>query len=760
MMFARVPILVDQPRAGAAVAQLLDAPMHQGLGASVEQAMRSLKRRLTREIKKHKVSHLHTWKSGTLRRKSFSIQPAVFHNQRRYPAGPRVNLPVRYVELVDRRDELFVLLPDFEDMLYIPERKLLRTMLSESVRSQTAALKPQQVQQLWPSDSSELRWMRLKLTPPRRFAAQQRYRTLTSVAEPMTNQRNLTIAGSSRDTELRQMRMLISKGSCLVVGESGVGKSTLVSVTAREFEVQRRKQAKEQRSSNPGMSDMVKLAPGFWLTSGSRLIAGMRYLGQWQQRLEELVAELADIEGVLVVENLLNLVSVGGSEPRDSLAAFLLPYLRSGSLRLVSEATPSELDACIRLLPELIDVLPQVLVEPLSVDHEVELLDTTIKNSLQSYDIHYEASIPYCVSRLSRQFASHSAPPGPAMRFVMDLVGRRTNKDMPRTISKSWVLNAFSKRTGLPLGLIDDSQALEKEAVFAELSCDVIGQDVACNKMSSIITRIKAGVNDPQKPFGCLLLCGPTGVGKTQLAKSLAKYLYGAGGDKSRLTRLDMSEYAGPGSSFRFLHNSSGESANWIQLIRSKPLSVLLLDEIEKATPEVFDILLSVLDEGRLTDRYGRVTSFRNSIILMTSNVGATDSTQAGFGEDKSVDYESAVRKTFKPEFFNRLDDVIAFSPLSQEVMYQVTEKELRDLRSREGLERFGRQLLWSPDLVQYLANKGFQAKLGARPLQQTIEALVVAPLSKWLVENQPPSDIEVHLSWNAEAEQLVVEGR
>ena len=163
--------------------------------------------------------------------------------------------------------------------------------------------------------------------------------------------------------------------------------------------------------------------------------------------------------------------------------------------------------------------------------------------------------------------------------------------------------------TGLPLGLIDDTQALHKSDVQAALAKDVIGQEQACSDMAGIVTRIKSAMNDPKKPFGCLLLCGPTGVGKTQLAKSLANYLFGAGGDKSRLTRLDMSEYSGPGASFRFLHDSKGDSASWIQLIRSRPLSVVLLDEIEKATPEVFDVLLSMLDEGRLTDRFGRVTS-------------------------------------------------------------------------------------------------------------------------------------------------------
>lgn len=748
-MFARVPILVDLPRTNVAVAQLLDEPSYQGFGVSTEQAMRILKRKLTREIKKLRVSRIHTWTSCALRQKTFSVQPAIFHKDRRYPAGPRVNLPVRYIELIDPRDELFLLLPDFGDMLYIPEQKLLRTMLTEAVRSRTAALKPSQLQRLWPCVDSELRWMRLPLAAPRRYLSQNNFRTLASVAEPMTNLRNLTLAADSRDEELRQIRLHVPRGSCLLVGESGVGKSTLISFMAREIERKRRKAAKEANSESRNRKRHGQRPPTFWLTSSGRLIAGMRYLGQWQQRLEEVVAELADIEGILVVENLLDLVSVGGSEPRDSLAAFLLPYIRGGNLRLVSEATPSELDACTRLLPELVDALPQVKIEPLSAEHEQELLRVTLKNGLQSVDIEFERQIPACVSRLSRQFAAHSAPPGPSMRFILDLIGKRSNKSLPKTLSVAWILDAFSKRTGLPLGLIDDARALAKKDIYHELAKDVIGQDVACLDVAGIVTRMKSAVNDPKKPFGCLLMCGPTGVGKTQLAKSLAKYLFGSGGDKSRLVRLDMSEYSGPGASFRFLHNAQGDSASWIQAIRSKPLSIVLLDEIEKATAEVFDILLSVLDEGRLTDRYGRVTSFRNSIILMTSNVGATANPAVGFAEDKSVDYESAVRKAFKPEFFNRLDRVIAFSPLNEAIMHDITEKELQDLHQREGLERFGRKLTWSPELVNALAQIGFQSSLGARPLQQAIETTVVGPLSKWLVDQQPPRDIAIHLDWD-----------
>jgi ATP-dependent Clp protease ATP-binding subunit ClpC len=197
-----------------------------------------------------------------------------------------------------------------------------------------------------------------------------------------------------------------------------------------------------------------------------------------------------------------------------------------------------------------------------------------------------------------------------------------------------------------------------------------------------------------------------------------------------------MSEYGGPGAASRLLTDARDEPSDFIRRMRQQPFTVLLLDEIEKASPDVFDVLLSVFDEGRLTDRYGRVTQFRSSVIVMTSNLGVERGEAFGFGKARPAEsFDSAVREFFRPEFFNRMDRVVTFAALGEEVVRRIAEKELRDLAKREGLVKAELTLEWSEEVVEMLARVGFDAKYGARPLQRTMERWVVVPLAKFLVE-------------------------
>jgi ATP-dependent Clp protease ATP-binding subunit ClpC len=201
-----------------------------------------------------------------------------------------------------------------------------------------------------------------------------------------------------------------------------------------------------------------------------------------------------------------------------------------------------------------------------------------------------------------------------------------------------------------------------------------------------------------------------------------------------RLIRLDMSEYSGPGAGDRFLGSAESGPAEWIQKVRQQPFAVLLFDEIEKASPEIFDVLLGVFDEGRLTDAWGRLTHFRSAVIVMTSNLGATAAGPFGLSPSAAPAYDSAAQDFFRPEFFNRIDTVVTFDPLTPPIVRAIAEKELRDLANREGITKWGVRLEWTDRLLDHLAAVGFDARYGARPLQRAIESMVVAPLARFLI--------------------------
>ena len=221
-----------------------------------------------------------------------------------------------------------------------------------------------------------------------------------------------------------------------------------------------------------------------------------------------------------------------------------------------------------------------------------------------------------------------------------------------------------------------------------------------------------------------------------------------------RLIRLDMSEYATPWAADRLLLRADGEPSEFIQRIRRQPFSVVLFDEIEKAHPDIFDVLMNVFDEGRLTDRFGRATIFRSAVIVLTSNLGASSSSQLGFGERSNPGrYEAAAREFFRPEFFNRLDAVVRFDALPATAIEAITEKELREIASREGLKKLNLRLSWSREVVAHLTRTGFDSRYGARPLQRAIESQVVTPLARRLLAASVPPGADIALSLNSSGE-------
>ncbi|MGV3663911.1 MAG: AAA family ATPase [Prosthecobacter sp.] len=554
---------------------------------------------------------------------------------------------------------------------------------------------------------------------------------LFTVADPLLHDRGHGSAAYGRDEQVMTVlsKLTQERAHVLLVGEPGCGKSTIITDAARRMA----RLAAEDEDTDKSLRTWR-----CWRGSGARLIAGMKYLGQWEERCEEFIKKLAGIEGVFCAENLLELLRVGGAEANDSVGAFLLPFLQRRELHMVAEATPAEVDACRRLMPGLLDVFQIVQVPPFNDTEAGAVLERVAHACSTSARLEFAPGSVPLVHRLFRRFQPYAAFPGPASAFVRRLAenaGRRPPE--AREIVRDDVLSLFVQQTGLPERLLRDDMLLPPAETRQTLAAQIIGQPAAVDAAARVITGIKAGMTDPARPQGVLLFCGPTGVGKTALAKAMSEFCFGAGAEKERLVRLDMSEYGGWGAAHRLLHAPDGDAAAWIQKLRRQPFSVLLFDEIEKASAEVYDVLLGLLDEGRLTDRFGRVTDFRSAIIVMTSNLGATSKGAMGFGGDAMApEFEGAVRKFFRPEFFNRLDEIVTFDPLSKDHVRHIALKELHDLTQREGLLGAGLKLRWSDELLEKLTLDGYDHRFGARPLQRALERLVVTPLAIWRLEN------------------------
>ncbi|MGJ8655655.1 MAG: AAA family ATPase [Akkermansiaceae bacterium] len=557
-----------------------------------------------------------------------------------------------------------------------------------------------------------------------------------------------------RDHEMHWLETMLSaeSNSILLVGNTGSGKTSLLTEAARRAELKQQKN-KSKHSKKKQL---------FWTTNAGRIISGMRYLGQWEERFEYAVADLANFQGTLFIENLQELLKLGGQTAESSIAAFMLPYIQNQELRIVVEATPEELEACDRLLPGLIDQF-QVLQLPTFTEEQTKrILARYADAALQQDKVSFAPEALDIVHQLFKRFQPYDSFPGKVMHF-MDGLKEESQRSNSSTVDTDLVWLTFSKHTGLPLEFLNDELSLAPSEIRQTLNNQVLGQEPVVNVISNMLSRFKAGMNDPSRPLGVFLCCGPTGVGKTAIVRALGNLLFSGKVEKDRLIRLDMSEYAGYDAATRLLGHPQlrGKPSEMIRKIRSNPFTILLLDEVEKAADEVFDILLNVFDEGRLTDSFGRRTYFNSTIIIMTSNLGAGLANNIGFGNEAnspstSVD-TSVVKKFFRPEFFNRLDQVIYFNALDQPLIEKIARKELTELNQREGLRDRNISLTYSQDLITHLAKEGFDPKYGARPLQRKIDHFITTSLSQHLVTHPTLKDTTLHLQLTKDYELQIV---
>ncbi len=653
-----------------------------------------------------------------------SIRPESRDHRRTHPCEYRMRIPFTcvYGSLTD--DLLLASAPSIGLRFRYFSRDNLKNLFIHKVQGALKEMDTLDISLHLPPAASRLAEVTIKAPSvfKRSFSMEEQFETLVQVAEPMdARQRKRRIGPAwEREKEITDLmtRLREEKTNILLIGESGTGKTTIIMEAARRL----------------AGTEMNK-KPRFWMSSANRLIAGMKYLGQWEERCEEVIRELEEADGVLCVDNLADLVRIGGSSPIDSVGAFFIPYLKNRELRMIAEATLAELDACRRLLPGLADQFRILRVEPMDRATALSLLSRMAANARVNQKIDIQREAPDLVRHLFARFHPYAPFPGHASRFMKQLIDRAAQEKKSGVTAKDAV-SRFIKDAGLPDKLIDDTLPLNIEDIKASLKAEVIGQDEACRIGAEIIATFKAGMNDPAKPVGALLFCGPTGVGKTQLAKTITDYCFGHGREKNRLIRLDMSEYAGIDAARRLTGDPVTGESKMIRAIRRQPFAVLLFDEIEKAAPEVFDILLNILDEGRFTDIYGRITSFRSAIIIMTSNLGVEPAAPIGFDQRAQGGYEKKIKAFFRPEFFNRIDEIVPFNHLGPDDIRKIAAKELADIAKREGLLKRGVTLAWTPAFIDFLARIGYHPKYGARNLQRTIEEKAAIPLARYLLDH------------------------
>lgn len=546
--------------------------------------------------------------------------------------------------------------------------------------------------------------------------------TLHRLALAWSDEPDVLEGAAGRDDEVAELlRMLERPGAAVVVvGAAVSGKSAVIEEVVKQLEG---RQA--------------------WFADASRLVNADAMTG-WRAQTLSVVSELAEAEGLWLVGDPLALLDAGkhvGSEM--NVAQVLKPFLSSGRLRVLgecSEAAWGRLEArdagFARLftpwrLPEPPAARTRAILDAIAPDLPVPVEADGVTASLE----------------LAQRYGPVSARLGTAAHFLRRLAAEARALGKPGPLGRTDVLRRFCGETGLPELLVRDDLPLDTGAVRSFFTRSLVGQDRAVDHLVDLVAVIKGGMSDLDRPLGSFLFVGPTGVGKTEAAKTLARWLFGGGrhDGPARLLRFDMSEYGGPDCVARLLDPSAG----LVAAVRRRPFAVVLLDEIEKAHPAVFDLLLQVLGEARLSDADGVVADFRNTVVLLTSNLGiGTFRRPTGFGTDATAALQdhvlAEVERFFRPELFNRIDKIVPFAALEADAIGRIARREVADVGARPGLRTRGVELQVRPEAVDWIAERGVDPRYGARPLQRAVQTHLTAPLARHLSEHGQVGGVRV----------------
>ena len=609
-------------------------------------------------------------------------------------------------------------------------------------------------------------------------------RDLTQLAAE--NQLDPTIGRAKEIERVMEILARRKKNNPVLIGEPGVGKTAIVEGLALLI-------------ANGQCPDVLRDHRVLSLDMAA-VIAGTKYRGQFEERLKAVMNEIAQNKNIILfIDELHTLVGAGAAEGAIDASNMLKPALARGELQCVGASTLNEYRKYIEKDGALERRFQTVMVEPPSVEETIEIL----KGLRKKYEDHHRVEIPdatlKAAAELSERYitdrflpdkaidvideagararlASQAPPPEIAdLKAGLEKVNlqkeeavrdqnferaaslRDQERDLQSRIRQAndeWEKERQTRRpvideeaisfivsrwTGIPVTRLQEAEATRLLRMEDEIHGSVVGQDEAIRAVARAIRRSRAGLKDPTRPIGSFVFCGPTGVGKTELARALARFLFA---DASALIRVDMSEYMEKFSVSRLIGAPPGyvgyeDSGTLTKAVRRKPYAVVLLDEIEKAHPDVFNILLQVLDEGHLTDNYGRVIDFKNTVVIMTSNVGARDimsgKTMGFHGADAKHDFErmqerikDELNRVFNPEFLNRLDDIIVFHPLDREHIAQIVTILMREVQ-----RRLGDEVRLTPAALDFLVEKGYDQNFGARPLRRSIQRYIEDPLSE-----------------------------
>ena len=624
-----------------------------------------------------------------------------------------------------------------------------------------------------------------------------------------------------RENEIERVSQILSrrkKNNPILIGEPGVGKTAIVEGLALRII-----QKKVSRTLFNKRIVMLDLAA---------LVAGTKYRGQFEERMKAIMNELEKTRDVILfIDEIHTIVGAGGATGSLDASNIFKPALARGELQCIGASTLDEYRQHIEKDGALDRRFQKVLVDPPSPEEAVHILHNIRAKYEEFHNVSYDDnSIKACV-KLSDRYISDRFLPDKAID-VLDEVGARVhlkNIHVPKHIEEleqqievvkekkntavkeqqyeqaadlrddesklvrqlefakvEWEEEVKTKRypvseddiaevvammTGIPVQRVAQSESNKLVSMGDDLKKAIIGQDEAIGKITKAIQRNRVGLKDPTKPIGSFIFLGPTGVGKTELAKALARYIFDS---EDALIRIDMSEYMEKFTVSRLIGAPPGyvgyeEGGQLTEKVRRKPYSVVLLDEIEKAHPDVFNILLQVLDDGQLTDGLGRKVDFKNTLIIMTSNIGvrqlkdfgqgvgfATKARQEAAEDNSRSVISAALKRTFSPEFLNRIDDVVIFNSLAKEEIFRIIDITLRDLYKR--LEGMGYKLELSDEAKEFVAGKGYDPQYGARPLHRAIQKYIEDPLAEFILQNNPGEGAAFQAVLNEAKDGLVVQ--